>query len=269
MDIITHTLSGLAVGTVAISYTNKDVKAKLGLLTLSAFAAALPDLDAISLWSGFDATIGRTFGLNNPGREIYFAKFWYSHHAFLHSLTAGILIGMLLFLIYHILKMNFSNASGWGAGDSFKSGKIYFVTFIVAFSVHLIEDMPTPSSVWGGVNLFWPSATYVGGTGDIWWWNNYDIFLIVLLVIFLNLSINILSTFIKIKSRLIATSFFALGIILITIQIKSRNYDFSYTGFTQEFQVMEAKSKEIQREILGENLYHLMESIDRKTPLNF
>ena len=59
MDIITHTLSGVATGTVVMSFSPKGYKAKLGILSISGFGAALPDLDAISLWSRFDNLFGR------------------------------------------------------------------------------------------------------------------------------------------------------------------------------------------------------------------
>lgn len=269
MDIITHTLSGVAIGTVVISYTNRSLKEKIGLLSLSAFGGALPDLDAISLWSKFDAYFGNFFGLQNTGREIYFSKLWYSHHGFLHSITAGFTIAIFLFIVFYFFKNGFLSASLTAMIKSLKSEKIYFLTFIFAFSIHLIEDMPTPASVWGGVNFFWPSDTYIGGTGDIWWWNNYDIFLIVVIVILLNSLVSFLRKLTWIKSRVITTTIFVLGFTLALIQIKSRNYDFNYQGFTPEFQVMEVRSKEIQKEILGEHTYSIMEKLDNNIPLNF
>ena len=48
------------------------------------------------------------------------------------------------------------------------------------------RDRQYVDTVWNGVNFFWPSKYYIGGTGDIWWWNNYDIFLIVLSVVLTN-----------------------------------------------------------------------------------
>ncbi|MBC7485616.1 MAG: metal-dependent hydrolase [Cytophagaceae bacterium] len=89
MDIITHGLSGVAVGKVAASFTGKGVKNKMTIVLLSGLAAILPDFDALSLWSKFDATIGKLFNLQHSGKGIYFSKFWYSHHGFLHSLVAA------------------------------------------------------------------------------------------------------------------------------------------------------------------------------------
>ncbi len=102
MDILSHSLSGVAFGTVIASFTDKGFKRKAGVVLLSGFGGALPDIDAISLWSKFDTTIGHFFGLAHSGNEIYFSKFWYSHHGAMHSLlVAGIvtlIIGILLSL---------------------------------------------------------------------------------------------------------------------------------------------------------------------------
>jgi hypothetical protein len=56
---------------------------------------------------------------------------------------------------------------------------------------------------------------------------------------------------------------------LIFFQIFSRPVDFNYKGFTDEFNKYELKSKEIQKEILGDGLYDIMEKIDNKIPFNF
>ena len=107
MDILTHTLSGIAVGTVIASFTNKGFKQKLGLIALSGFGGALPDFDAISLWSKFDSTIGELFNLNYTGKEIYFSKLWYSHHGALHSIFGGILIAVIIAIITYLIKSKF------------------------------------------------------------------------------------------------------------------------------------------------------------------
>lgn len=53
--------------------------------------------------------------------------------------------------------------------------------FFLAGTFHLLEDMPTPDNIWGGVRIFFPFEVYIGGWNYIWWWNNYDLFLIILL----------------------------------------------------------------------------------------
>lgn len=58
--------------------------------------------------------------------------------------------------------------------------------FSTGYLMHLLEDLPTPSGSWDGINFLWPSTQYYGGIGEIWWWNNYDIFLIVVTVCLIN-----------------------------------------------------------------------------------
>jgi len=266
MDIVSHTLTGVAVGTVAATISNGLWKRK-GLIILSGgFGGALPDLDAISLWSKFDSTIGSLLGLSHSGKEIYFGKFWYSHHGAFHSLIAPILLILLIVLINALLKKRFKISS---VLESLKSNKYLMLAFFFGFIFHLFEDMPTPASVWGGVNLFFPSASYVGGFGIIWWWNNYDLVLIISGVIVLNLLINIIPNrfyWFKTKSCI---SVFLLGLSLFLVQINTRTVEFSYTGHTANYDYFEAQSKDLQREILGDKLFEFMTTIDSKIPLNF
>ncbi len=143
------------------------------------------------------------------------------------------------------------------------------IAFFLGFLLHLLEDMPTPASVWGGVNLYFPSNNYVGGFGNIWWWNNYDLVLIILSVIVINLLINIIPVrFYKMKI-ISSISFFALGVTLFLIQINVRTVDFSYTGHTTNYAMFESQSKAIQKEILGDKIFQIMTTIDNKIPLNF
>ena len=110
MDILTHTLSGVAIGTVITSFSNNGFRKKTGIILCAGFGAALPDFDAISLWSGFDSTIGKLFGLIS-GKEIYFSKLWYSHHAFMHSIFASLIFAMLFLLFLYLFKSKFKSLS--------------------------------------------------------------------------------------------------------------------------------------------------------------
>lgn len=261
MDILSHSLSGVAFGTVIASFAGKGFKQKTGIVLLSGLGGALPDIDAISLWSRFDTTIGHFFGLAHSGNEIYFSKFWYSHHGAMHSLlVAGIvtsIIGILLSL--------FSYQREKGLLDTIKRNGWLLTGFMGGYLLHLLEDMPTPSSVWGGVNFFWPSKDYIGGAGNIWWWNNYDIFLIILSVIV----INSILLFLPRYSKQTTISVFIIGCGLALFQMKSRPVDFSYTGHTTQYARLEQRSKEIQKEILGEKVYQIMVRFDNSIGLNF
>ena len=266
MDIISHTLTGIAVGTVSATISNNSWKDKGLIILVGGLGGALPDFDAISLWSKFDSTIGSFLGLSHSGKEIYFGKYWYSHHAALHSLIAPI----FLILLVTIIKVSFRREfKGFKILERLTQNRFLTLAFFFGFLFHLLEDMPTPSSVWGGVNLLFPSSKYIGGFGNIWWWNNYDLVLIIFFVITINLLVNLIPTrYYKIKVRS-SLSIFLVGLLLFLIQINTRPVDFSYNGHTTNYDKFESQSKNIQREILGEKLYQIMTDIDNKIPLNF
>lgn len=269
MDILIHTLSGIAIGTVVSSFANSRFKNRLKIVLITGFAGSLPDLDALSLWSGFDSTIGNFFNLAASGKDIYSAKYWYSHHAFLHSAFAGILISGLLGIISYSVDSKLKRFKSKVLLDSLNKKRILLIGFFLGFLIHLIEDMPTPASTWGGVDFFWPSKYYTGGTGDIWWWNNYDIFLIVIFVIIINLTLTLTRRFVSFDLRKHTVGVFILGFSFATIQIKTRDYDFAYSGNTTRYQEFEDKSKQIQKEILGYRLYRMMERFDNKLRIYF
>lgn len=269
MDILTHTISGLAIGTCVSSFVDKGFKTKLQVIGLSGFGAALPDIDAISLWSGFDMTFGKLLGLHNLGKTIYFSKFWYSHHGFFHSIAASLMIAVIFEFIIYLIHNKLRNIGFKSFIADFQHSSLIWLGFILGFILHLLEDMPTPACDWGGVRLLWPIETYFGGTGKIWWWNNYDIFLIISGMIVLNIMILSLKRILKQKIRILTMSVFTIGLILCSFQIKTRNYDFNYIGQTKRFQQYEKKSKEIQKQILGQRLYRFMIGFDNKLPINF
>lgn len=269
MDILTHTLSGIAIGTVVSSFSTGGIREKLKIVVLSGFAAALPDSDAISLWSSFDSNIGKVFNLSASGKEIYSAKYWYSHHAFMHSAFAAVLFAAIIGLLHYPVDIWFTKPKEKSLLKSLNKNKLVLIGFILGFWLHLLEDMPTPSSTWGGVNLLWPSRSYVGGTGDIWWWNNYDIFLIVSCVIILNLILLIAGQFTRFNLKKFTAGVFVLGFAFAFIQIKTRDFDFAYTGYTARFQEFEIESKRIQRDILGDRLYYMMEKFDNNLHFYF
>lgn len=269
MDILTHALSGVAVGVVLSTYSTKGFFNKLGIIILGGFGGVLPDLDAISLWSGFDTTIGKFLNLSHTGNTIYFSKFWYSHHGFFHSLMASLIVAFIIGLTLYVTKSKFKTLSFYHFWRDLKSQKIILIAFVMGFIIHLIEDMPTPANVWGGVNFFWPSAAYIGGSGDIWWWNNYDIFLIVVTVIIINLLLLAFKKLIKLDLRKITTIVLLMGFLFSLYQIKTRGYDFNYSKHEAKFEECETKSKEIQKEILGDRLFSLMEAFDHKLGIYF
>ena len=265
MDILTHTLSGIAVATVVIPFTEKKVVKSLKILGFGALGGALPDIDAISMWSRFDITFGRLFRLSHTGREIYGEKFWYSHHAFFHSIAAALLIAALLMLAGYIFTRVRKNAKISLAGYC-KRNVFLYVAFNYAYLFHLFGDMPTPSSVWNGVNMFFPSYAYVGGSGKIWWWNNYDIFILIMLCIVVNFTVILLC---KKYARKITLCIAIVTFVSIIFQINTRQYNYAYKGNTAKYAEMEQQSKEEQERILGKRIYKYMKVLDSRLPIHF
>ena len=226
MDILTHAISGLAVGTVVVGVSKRKMPENLKIIGFSGLGGILPDIDVISLWSRFDGTFGKLFGLIYSGREIYSMKFWYSHHGFFHSIVAGLLFTFCIGLIFYLLKKQKN-----GFLSELKNNLPLLTGFFLGFLIHLIQDMPTPSSSWGGVRLFFPFETYIGGTGEIWWWNNYDIFLIMLGVLLTNSLVLTIQHLFKLEIGKMTVFFFFVGVILCFIQIKNRKYDFNRQGW--------------------------------------
>lgn len=253
MDLLSHTCTGLAVGITLVNLTEGSSLQKSLIVLASGLGGAIPDIDAISLWSKFDLV----FGLPISGREIYSGKYTFSHHGAMHSFLASILLGVLFFVPDWIKNKRFVTQ---------KKAILKAVGFILAFNFHLIEDMPTPAASWGGVRFFYPAKAYIGGAGKIWWWNNYDLFLIIASIIVLQTIVFFLKTPWR---RRISPLIFLAGTLLFSFQINHRKYDYSYRGHTSNFQQYEEWSKQEQKEILGEKVYNIMEAFDHSIPLYF
>lgn len=262
MDILTHTLSGIAVGTVLASRSSGNWRSKSSILLFSGLGGALPDVDAVSMWSRFDAIFGRLFSLEHSGKVIYSAKLWYSHHSFMHSLLAVILFTFLIGCLFWLFSKREKNTS---FPNVFRNKQLLLAGFGLGYVIHLLQDMITPRGSWGGVRLFFPSAAYIGGTGDIWWWNNYNLFLVVSIVLFINLFL--LLIFRKNISRgfKCTVSVFLIGCVCFGWQMKSINYNFNGKKYAE----CEQKSKEIQKDILGDDTYRLMEKLDNLLIIHF
>ncbi|MBL8994627.1 MAG: metal-dependent hydrolase [Spirochaetia bacterium] len=264
MDILTHALSGFAVSTAVAACSGRETNLakKAAVILCGTAAAILPDLDAASLWSRFDGTIGAKLALPYKGSEIYFGKYWYSHHAFMHSLAAGLIFATALFLPFAFLKgMSFR---AW-----FEKGK-YALAFFLGFMAHLAGDWPTPGSVWGGIQFLWPSKVWYGGTGQVWWWNNYDVFLLILGCCV----VNVLLLVALHKSRLwflklLPVVIFAVALGMSVRQVTSRPVSFAYSGHAKNYYLFEKQSLDIQKNILGERIFTWMTTLDKKLGFYF
>ena len=270
MDILTHALSGTAVASCTSAFIKTTPLKRAKILFVGTLGGAFPDIDAISMWSRFDSTIGNLFSLSHKGREIYGMKLWYSHHAFFHSLLASLLFGVLLVVFISLLKKTTrSRRNNPSSSFSIQPLMVYFITFVLAYWAHLAGDLPTPSSVWGGIALFWPSNVYVGGYGDIWWWNNYDVFLLILCSIILILLIPVFSKNIRKNAPLFSVFVLSATLMLIIMQMNNRTYKYNYKRDSSGYAKMEENSKKEQERILGKRLYRYMSWLDSKIPLHF
>ena len=266
MDILSHTCSGLAIGATAMHFSNKGVKHKFLIVFVSGIAAFFPDLDVISHWSGFDSTFGEWFDLKESGVNIYHQKRWYSHHGLFHSL----LMATIFLAFCALLGVFFKGWKTWKKG--LKGNVPFYIGVFLSYLVHLFEDMPTPDFVWGGVAFMFPSINYWGGTGYIWWWNNYDLFLIIFIAFFVVLFLALIGSLMRRSMKWTALSVLLMATCLYFYQMTHRNYDFNYTGFSghhAKWLENEEKSKKIQKEILGDDLYLMMQRLDNSIPIWF
>ncbi len=262
MDILTHTITGTVAGTLVAAYSRRPLKYRLKIVLAGTIAGAFPDLDALSLWSGFDNTIGSWLGLPK-GRSIYFGKYWYSHHAAFHSLFMAFLVPLLWWFIGGLVNRS-SNKLSYRLRNRWTVNKLGMFAFTLGYALHLIQDMITPSGSWGGVRLFFPMQEYYGGWGKIWWWNNYDLFLIVALVA----TINLIVVLINRKKREICSVVFGVGVLTFAVQLWLRPTNFNGSNLGV-FSSKESKSKSIQKEILPKAVYKKMEDFDNSMNLNF
>jgi inner membrane protein len=268
MDIITHTLSGIAMSTIAASLSKKPLWKKGIIICCGAIGGAFPDIDVISLWSGFDTTIGKFFDLPHKGRDIYFSNYWYSHHNFTHSLIGGVTITVFIVLLSYLVCLLVSKNKNVSLFLTQKGE--YFLAIFFGYVAPLMGDLPTPGHTWDGIKLFWPLSTPIGATGHLWWWNNYDIFLIVFICCAINFGLILLyhlskKPFIRYLPVIICVG----SLLAVLYQIHQRDFSFAYSGYTKRYDEYERKSLDIQREILGEKLYKIMVNVDHKLTIYF
>ena len=266
MDILIHILSGTTTAAFIATLSNSNTKAKVLMVLLGAFAGALPDIDAISLWSRFDGTIGKWLHLSHSGSQIYFGKFWYSHHGFFHSFFAAAFFALILIVIRNTIY----SKEKWAIYLKQKQTKLLFAVFFFSYVSHLVGDLPTPGAVWGGVRLFFPFDIYVGGYGTTWWWNNYDVFLTLLMSTNLLLLI-ILSENKFLKNDLIKLSagIYICGVAICFYFITHHSISYAYTGNTSRYEYYERTSMIDQWDRLGNTTYKYLNKLDRKLPFYF
>lgn len=230
--------------------------------------AALPDVDTITLWHRFDNVIGAFLDLSARGKDIYFGNHWYSHHNASHSLAAGAAMALLLALFLYLAQgFSFWRTSSF---DLRKSTKWYSLALFAGYTMHLMGDLPTPGYIWEGIKLLWPLPTAMGGTGHLWWWNNYDIFLLFLtadtvIAVWIAWS----HIFKKPVFKYFPATIFALAMLTSVYQITHRPIDFKYGEQTATHAQKEKQSHAIQKRILGDRLYEIMLDFDKRLKIPF
>ena len=266
MDIFSHTFSGMAAGgLVGICLANSP-REKLNCLLMGTLGGAIPDLDALSLWDPAYRLLVAVSHTNDSPREIYYGTYWYSHHAALHSIFSA-----FIFIFFAQLISRW-RISGTKKLDLLKINPIQrnsYLAFFLGYLLHLLQDMPTPPGPWGGINLWFPLRSYYGGYGQIWWWNNYDLFLIIFFVAFTNILILILFKKPKSWIKIFSIGLFLLSLFIFIFQINHRSNHYGVAPNPKSYKDREQASKEEQKQILGDRLYYIMESIDNRIPLYF
>jgi len=270
MDALTHTLSGLAAGTAVSVFTVKErgVLRSLPAALAGMAGGFMPDIDAVSLWRGFDPLFSRLHGSPPSGKEIYFGKWAFSHHGAMHSILAGVFFAFLLLFVSGVVRLIYKK---WKSPRrAFTASMPASIALFAGYCMHLLGDIPTPGYVWGGIRLWWPASFYTGGLGRIWWWNNYDIFLVVLSCVIVNFMLLAASAVI----RRTAVKYLPLIVLLTMIaasamMVSGRQYTYNYTSYKKQFAELEKKSLDEQRSLLGERLFGIMAGIDKRLPFNF
>ncbi len=268
MDILTHTLSGVAAATGIAAFSAKPLWQKTLMICCGAAGAIVPDIDAVTRWSKFDAVIGGLTDSAQSGRSIYFGNHWYSHHNFFHSLAAGAIFTLLAGLLWYLGRRWASKGPSPAAFIQDKKG--FLLAFFMGHTMHLLGDLPTPGSTWHGIRLLWPLRQPVGGSGHIWWWNNYDVFLLFLAGAGAGIVLIVLNQFLKKRTLghlsvlLCFTVFWAAY-----FQITHRPISFDAPGNHSSHAEKERQSLAVQKTILGERLYGIMIVLDRRLKIPF
>ncbi len=264
MDIITQVLSGICAATGVAALCRCRPTQRVKIVLMGAVGGAFPDLDTMTIWPGFDQTFGTWLGLNQSGTEIYFGQAWYSHQGFFHSL-----LGFVLFTLLAWLSSSQVYARGFRRAPSVLSAAgylgPYFVAFALGYGLHLLGDLFTPGGPWGGIRLFFPLDTYIGGWGKVWWWNNYDVALILVLGIIINLFSLFSFSMFSLAGRFTPIAVFVCTLILIGYQFNLRDFNYNHHGYT----VREQASLQFQQQHLPHKLYRFMRRIDQKLPVYF
>jgi hypothetical protein len=264
MDVVTQILGGLCVATGVAGMCRCRPAQRVKIILAGGIGGAIPDLDTMTIWPGFDQTIGEWLHLSAPGADFYFGQAWYSHQGFFHSLLGMVLITLLLWRgISYVYARHLRKAPS--VSSAFLYLRPYFIAFGLGFGLHLLGDLFTPAGPWGGIRLFYPLDTFVGGWGKVWWWNNYDIGLIFILGMLMNLISLFFLPMLSVAGRYTPIVVFVCSLFLIGHQLNRRTFDYNRPGYMNR----EEASLTFQQQYLPSGLYHMMRTVDDHLPVYF
>jgi len=264
LDLLINAFLGLGIGTALAGWNRSRPAQQAKLMIVGLIGGIFPSLDSVTLLPCFDATLGSWLGLEESGVEIFLGSHWYSHQAFMHSLLAAGLFSLLLVLSMAFI-YRFPMRSAPSLASALGYVGIYGASFGMSYLAHLLIDLTAPAGPWGGIRLFFPMEVYVGGWGMTWWWNNYDLSLVLIFVVVLNLCLISWIPPLKKGMRYLPASVCAFAFMLISWQLNTRGYDFNKQGYVSR----EKASHHIQKEILGEDIHAVMAKIDKKLPFYY
>ncbi|RMG75891.1 MAG: metal-dependent hydrolase [Bacteroidetes bacterium] len=262
MDILIHTLTGMCGGTVVAALHRSRPAQQARIVVIGGLGGMFPDIDTFSLWPGFDQTFGAWLG--QSGREIYSSHLWYGHHGFFHSLVGALLLTGLLGGFFSLIYSRILRRAP-GFGSAFRYLVPYQISFLGGYLLHLVEDMPTPGGSWGGIRLLFPSQTYIGGWGYTWWWNNYDIFLIVSGTLLLSLLALMVCEWRSRRLRFIPVLLLLFGSLLAMQQLHFRQTDYNECAYP----ACETASWEEQERNIGKAWTRRLRQMDNLLPIYF
>ncbi|MEM9983536.1 MAG: metal-dependent hydrolase, partial [Bacteroidota bacterium] len=252
------------IGTVVAGLSLVRPAQKVKIVLAGALGGVWADIDGLSLWAGFDRFIGTPLGLSESGFEIYFGTHWYSHQSFFHSILGLLVVtGLFWYLSSLLYAHGLKRARRWTQAAEYLAP--YFYAFAGGYALHLIGDLFTPAGNWGGIRLLYPLDQYVGGWGMVWWWNNYDIFLLLCLALVFNVFSLVAFSMLSKAGKWLPSVIYACCFLLVGFQFHYRNYDFNHQGYLPR----EAASHDFQKQVLSEPIYDAMVNLDRKLPVYF
>jgi len=262
MDIVTHATSGAVCGAAVALGLRGAPAPVLASLVLGGLGGLLPDLDALTRAPGYDA-LAAAWGLP-PGTALYFGSRWCSHHHLAHSLAAGVGVTVALALALALGRLlgERQPAEAWWPV------LLAPASLLAGFLAHLAGDLVTPASVWGGIQLFWPSPRMVGGWGWAWWFNNYDLLIAQAVALLGVLAASLVPRTRPVLARALPLAVLALDLLACAVLLGLREGDYAYVGHTPDYAALEQASLDEQRRLLPPAVFERCRALDEALPFH-